>query len=496
MKVFNRAVLMLGLLLAVSLLLGACSGSSGNDAGLDGDGYNGGDEGPIACLEIGECPIHNLCLEGFCRMGTICKSHTDCPANFTCLILKEVCVPENPCSGDGDCAAPTPYCLSGSGVCVTCKENAHCEAGYECNESYECQIIGPDCTDDNDCADPKPHCDQAQGKCYPCVEDNHCSPMWCEPTSRQCVECYDNSHCTSGNPYCLTAAQTCVECRDDNDCSGGERCSVSYQCTDLICTSDNDCINEPGRPKCNDATGDCVQCLAHGDCSSYQWCRDFLCVTGCETDQECIDKNGADYHCDNDGSCYYAECTTDDDCSDTPETPACKTAATPSSPPQYSCVGCTNDDHCDEFFYCPAGQFECDALPCHLYDEPETQCQQINPCFYCNYGSGQCEAAATCTYPDGDECCQGYTCETYGCELKIWCNAEFPECATGYECKLATGECEWQSCCTPPCGSGSFCNADCECESGCHETGETCDPFSTNTCCSGLICNPFWPFCT
>ncbi len=73
MKVFIRAALSLGLILAVSMLLGACSGNSGNDAGQDGDGSNGGDEGPIPCINIGECPVHNLCLEEFCRMGTICN---------------------------------------------------------------------------------------------------------------------------------------------------------------------------------------------------------------------------------------------------------------------------------------------------------------------------------------------------------------------------------------------------------------------------------------
>ncbi|MBW1811622.1 MAG: hypothetical protein JRJ87_25770 [Deltaproteobacteria bacterium] len=319
--------------------------------------------------------------------------------------------------------------------------------------------------------------------------------MWCEPTSRQCVDCYENSHCTDDEPICLTGLNLCLECRDDNDCVDSEHCSLNYQCTDLICENDDDCLNEPGLPKCNDATGDCVQCLAHDECNSLQWCRDSLCVIGCETDQECINKNGANYYCGVDESCYYIECIEDNDCSYTPETPFCKTEATPPYPPQYSCVECAINGHCDDFFYCSADQFECSPLPCYLYDEPQVQCQQIDPCYYCNFVSGLCEAADMCTYPDGDECCQGYTCETYGCELKIWCTAEFPECALGYECNIPTGACEWKSCCVPPCDSDSFCNASCECESGCLEEGEPCDPHSANECCLGMICNPFWPFC-
>ena len=165
----------------------------------------------------------------------------------------------------------------------------------------------------------------------------------------------------------------------------------------------------------------------------------------------------------------------------------------PPTPPQYSCVECTADEHCAEYFECNPTNFTCRKMACYKYAEPDTTCRLIDPCYYCDYGSGDCEPAYDC--PVGNECCQGYTCNTFShCERNLDCDSDL-DCPTDSECNTGTRQCEYLSCCEPPCGAGDFCNANCQCETGCHEQGDTCDPMSNN-CCEGLRCPIFWPFCT
>ncbi|RME19222.1 MAG: hypothetical protein D6806_18715 [Deltaproteobacteria bacterium] len=481
---------------AWALLVAGCSSGGGQpDAGIDADG-GAGDEGPTICSSIADCPLHNLCIDGICQAGSSCTSDGDCQSGYVCFLSKEVCVPENPCSGDGDCSAPTPRCLDG--FCVACLDDNDCSSGMECSPDHECVLPGPDCTGDNDCSAPTPHCDTAAGKCVECVTDGHCSGQVCEPSSKRCVDCYQNTHCGGDTPYCLVEQHLCVGCRDDGDCPGNQRCSQAHVCTDVVCTSDADCSGTVSTPRCNTATGDCVQCTSHDHCSSFQWCRNFTCQSGCQTDQECVDKQGAGYHCNSStGQCYYAECTSDSDCT-SQDKPHCLTQQNPAN---NRCVECTDDTHCNEFFYCRPTDHVCSPQPCYQYPDPDAKCREVNSCYICDYSSGNCtpptdQSGFSCTYPNGPECCPGYRCNTLGhCTIDLNCSASDPVCPEGYECNTSYNQCEWKSCCQPPCGSGEFCNADCQCESGCHGSGEMCDPFVGN-CCQGLICNPFWPFCT
>lgn len=506
------------------LPLAACSSNGGaEDAGTDAADGNGADEGPISCETINDCPSHHLCMNGICVEGTLCTTDEECPAGDECNVIKEVCVPENPCESDDDCGGDTPYCMAGAGRCVACLEDdhcsgtpstpycssqgecvactgdAHCPDGQVCNQDNICEEEAPECTTDADCTEPsRRHCDPQTHKCYACVTNDHCTGgAVCEPTTHRCVACYEDIHCVNPDPRCDKTTFTCVECLEDTDCPGGQHCNQSsHSCTDLICTSDADCANEPGTPFCDTTTGDCVECMAHDDCGAYQWCRDHACQTGCATDQECVEKVGQDYHCDTDsGDCFYAQCLEDAECSDTPETPHCKTAASPADPPQYTCVECTEDAHCDEFFWCgpeASPYFECRPMPCYMYDNPDEVCHEIDTCYYCDFGDGQCKPAWDC--PVGDECCQGYTCNSYAhCERNLDCETDL-DCPVDSTCNQTTKQCEYVSCCDPECGPGEFCNADCECESGCHEQGEPCDPMSQN-CCEGLTCSLFWPFC-
>jgi len=491
--------LCLGLVLCLTQL--GCSGNSGDkDAGPDAcDGCEADDDsGPIACASIGQCPVHNLCLAGFCQPGTACNgAQTECPNGYECNVMQEVCVPKWTCTGDADCEdVAAPRCLVADGVCVECtpatqQQDCGDPADVVCSDSYTCEPVGPDCTSDADCVDqaPKTHCDVGQGKCYACLNDGHCEgALVCKLDTRTCVQCYNENHCTNPYPHCWTDTNTCVECTADVQCTGDERCNLgTHTCTELVCTNDNDCVDQPG-PHCNQANGDCVQCLTHDHCGAYQWCRDFSCQSGCQTDQECADKLGAGYRCDNDSTCFYAECLTDADCAGNQDGERCKLDEVPSNPQQYTCVECIADEQCDEYFMCAkgTGQYYCQPMPCYQYQDPAATCAQIDPCYECSYGTGACEPRTDCA---NDDCCQGYTCNAMShCERSLNCQTN-EDCAADSICDQQTLQCEYQSCCGD-CQSGWFCNEQsCQCEQGeCKQLMDTCN-VSMQNCCEGLTCS-------
>lgn len=505
----------LGLILVAPVgFTASCAGSSGIDAGVDADdGDAGGDPGPKPCASHAACPSGMICMAGYCTDGTPCSKPSDCPAGTVCNIMRDVCEPE-PCASDNDCKTKplTPHCLVSSQLCVACTENAHCGADMTCDlASYTCKPIGPACTTDADCTEPtKRHCHD--GKCYGCWDDSHCPGGACHPINKICVQCVQDIQCFSPTPKCNTTTNTCVQCLSDNDCSGGLHCNTSTgSCTSVTCQSANDCQNEPGRPFCNTATGDCVQCLQSSDCGQYAWCRNFSCQAGCQTDPECVEKNGADYHCDGNGSCFYAECVSDNDCADTPQTPHCKLASSPANPPKYTCVACTQNSHCPADMVCDPLTFVCKNKPCYEYTTnptPNQKCQEINACYFCDSGTGLCKPMATftgcyddqsqpcrCTYNPSDPysrggCCPGYHCTSQEkCERNLDCRTN-DDCPIDSTCNMTYHQCEHVSCCNPACTSGTVCNeSTCRCVSSCSQAGGSCDP--SHPCCPGLFC---WVF--
>ena len=500
MKVNKWLGLCLGL--AVCLALAGCSGNGGeDDGGIDAcDGCGGDDDsGPIPCASIGECPVHHLCLGGFCTLGTICTGAPgECPDTHECNVMQEVCVPRWTCGSDVDCEdANAPRCLQPDGVCVECtpatqQQDCGDPAEVYCGASYECTPVGPACESDAQCAAPTPYCDVGPGVCVPCLNDGHCAgDQVCKLDTHSCVDCFMDAHCVNPTPRCWLDTFTCVECTSDGHCDVGanERCNLgTHTCTDFVCATDNDCINQPGT-HCNQATGDCVQCLEHAHCGALQWCREFACVSGCETDQECEAKLGADHRCEvGTGDCFYAECLADGDCAGNANGEYCKLDEIPNNPQQYTCVECTEDAHCDEYFYCAKGtnQYFCQPMPCYQYQDPEATCAQVDPCYECNYGSGACEPRYDCA---NDPCCQGYTCNALShCDRNINCQTN-EDCPADSICNQGTMQCEYQSCCGD-CQAGWFCNEQtCQCEQGeCKLLMETCN-FEIQNCCEGLTCS-------
>ncbi len=91
-----------------------------------------------------------------------------------------------------------------------------------------------------------------------------------------------------------------------------------------VCTEDTDCESE-NAPYCDLSRHVCVRCYEDSQCAHNQYCEDNICKS-CD---EGLVWNGTD----------CVECTEDNDCTDTPDTPACYTE-------EYKCVECLTYEHC------------------------------------------------------------------------------------------------------------------------------------------------------
>jgi len=171
----NRAI---GSLIILGLVLGGCSGGSGD--GSDGGGTDAAD------ASGGDGSNWN---------GP-CSTNTDCPSEQYCLPpgvspgCGEPCVPERACELDADCAqyGESFICVEYVSSCCTasqpssrCQEKCSVES---CEESYRC--------DD-------------RGECVPL----HCTEGF---------TCPDYTECQAAAPEHGCVRLTCVS---DDDCSGG-----------------------------------------------------------------------------------------------------------------------------------------------------------------------------------------------------------------------------------------------------------------------------------
>jgi len=463
-------------------VIGSCSSGCTPDCGIRVCGPD-----PVCQVSCGDCPENSSCTtEGQCISGCVADcSVRECGPDPNCDVYCGYCGPDEICNGSGLCEQCIPDCENKTcgdngcnGVCGTCCDFGFCNDMNKCEcEFFECNGV---CCDDTDI----------------CYQDACCA-----------IDC-DNKEC--GDDGCGNVCGTCSDnasCNQDGICEcdyltcGSKCCSMGQVCypQDSCCTPD--CLNrECGDNGCGDVCGTCLgnaecidgtcikECSNSYDCAAPEClaCVNGFCVTPppvCQGANDCC----TGYYCSF-GTCMPVSnfCYSDDDCLD-PGLPFCLNR---------TCVECTTDDQCDDFFYCKPGDNACAPEPCYRYTDPDATCRQIDACYYCDYMSGNCGPTTECTYPNDDECCPGYSCESYGCEMDLDCSQQDPTCAAGYTCNFNYNICEWASNCQPPCGAGEFCNSQNVCESGCHEIGESCDPFSTNSCCSGLMCNPFWPFCS
>jgi Cys-rich repeat protein len=215
--------------------------------------------------------------------------------------------PPVPCSSDGDCANPNPYCDTAARVCVRCLGDANCPTGETCNTTTHRCV---ECATSGDCPNSSPYCDP-DGRCVDCLTHENCAPqnpgpgvptMVCSPEHTCVPGCTENSQCQG--PFgqaqvCDTATNQCVQCVTSADCAGGGDagrpvlCTAQHTCT-LGCNGDDDCAQNQTRRHCNTATSLCVQCASSADCGQqapYCFTDTGMCVT-CLTDANCANSGG------------------------------------------------------------------------------------------------------------------------------------------------------------------------------------------------------------
>ena len=124
----------------------------------------------------------------------------------------------------------------------------------------------------------------------------------------------------------------------------------------VACAEDTDCESE-NASYCDPSRHVCVKCYEDSQCAHNQYCENNTCVT-CESGvwngEECV------------------ECTADDDCTDTPDTPKCNTDTN-------TCVECVESGDCEESLVCRENT-------CSLC-ETEEECQAKGENYHCSNAS-------------------------------------------------------------------------------------------------------------
>lgn len=232
--------------------------------------------------------------------------------------------PPVPCSTDGDCANPNPYCDTAARVCVRCLGDANCPNGETCNTTTHRCV---QCATSGDCPNSSPYCDP-DGRCVDCLTHDNCAPqnpapgsptLVCSPQHTCVPGCTENSQCQA--PFgqarvCDTTTNQCVQCVTNTDCAAGgdagrpTLCTAQHTCT-LGCNADDDCAQNPTRRHCDTATSLCVQCASSADCGQqapYCFTDTGSCVA-CLTDANCANAGGV---CNQ--QLHFCGCTQSSDC--------------------------------------------------------------------------------------------------------------------------------------------------------------------------------------
>ncbi|QQR88928.1 MAG: hypothetical protein IPJ88_11940 [Myxococcales bacterium] len=151
---------------------------------------------------------------------------------------------------------------------------------------YSCEKFGVECALDTSCNAPTPYCDTEPGKCVTCLENTHCEGHADGPTCRegQCgPECLDSSECTSSAlAHCDTTAGACVACTEDADCDSVSGLSICVSGTCEVCTAGKeeacgDYICEPDGVVCSTTVEkasktNCQSCVADSECIANHKC--------------------------------------------------------------------------------------------------------------------------------------------------------------------------------------------------------------------------------
>lgn len=198
------------------------------------------------CADQDACTLDERCVADACTSsprdcddGNPCTAAV-CDPVFGCLAPPmpdgTSCSDDDPCTGDGQCAAgtcasgPPPTCddldpctadscVSGAG-CQHAAIPGCCQTDAECGDGDAC-TVEEQCAADNMCASSPRNCNDGN----PCTTDG-CNPLsGCQHTPVPAGACDDGNPCSSGD-VCVAGACLGVpmECSDGNLCNGLETC--------------------------------------------------------------------------------------------------------------------------------------------------------------------------------------------------------------------------------------------------------------------------------
>lgn len=191
----------------------------------------------------GSGPLAGACTECSASNKKLCLA----PSKPECLTTLGLCGCDA-LDGDSECGDSMSglVCNAGVGICIpgcsTAPLRNGCPTGQTCSRMDGtigiCAV--PMCSGDGDCANPTPRCDMSNPRaCVQCLGDGDCkvpAPV-CNLTNKTCVEC------TSSNSAACSAAVSGSRCLSNNTCG----CQADGECGGL--TSGRIC--DSGIEKCS-----------------------------------------------------------------------------------------------------------------------------------------------------------------------------------------------------------------------------------------------------
>jgi hypothetical protein len=492
-----------------------CDSSNPKDDDCDGrvddpTGMNLAILGQQCGVDVGQCrsgtvvgcdQTMNNCFAQFGRIPTarswyVCSTDSVCPVMEKCNGLDDDC--------DGTLAgSPTIAPAPGS---MTNDEYDHDGDKYLACSGCDPSALAPGILGCGDCDDTRGS--NMSGGVYP----GHAE--FCDDLDNNCVNGITDDgadECTGATPTCCSAQSACKNLQTDkNNCNGcGNVCpgtravgELSDRCVGGACKCGNSgqCAGPNAGQYCNTAnsTPTCDTCNTNTHCGvtcadctvggSGNVCKsDGSGCTGCNVDQDCVNKNAAIPYCHPGGVCRATKplgytCGAGTECYSTfcADGKCCNTG----------CGGAC--DVCSSAL-CTAGGTSCSDGTCtNISGAGAPSCSP----YVCRAAGSGCPTS--CTVAGTSQCAAGYTCA--GAPAGTCKKVNGSACTTTGEC--ASGACE---CMDAACTSRVCCATGCTpdtCTSGTHHkfacgggtcaeigTGNSCSPYTCGTTTCNTICS-------
>lgn len=267
-----------------------------------------------------------------------CTTRTDCAEGERCNDDGKCTTEPLACTVSTDCDFGD-YCVDAKCTDATCAQDADCTNAVCVND-----LCRPGCANDEACGDGQT-CNPLTRICETagCTTGSCAQFQTCEPQDDGPSKCEYNGDCNN-DAVCAAYAQ---QINDGNDyiCSvAEEKCVIRPECG-----SDNDCVvGEICEPRASDGRKVCRRgCRENNDCGSGQICnveQGFVCVNGCDTDDDCTGDNEVCFNL----TCIES-CTQRSDCTDINLGYVC------TGNPRV-CQGCTDSSQCPSTQFCDFAQ--------------------------------------------------------------------------------------------------------------------------------------------